>query len=112
MIDLKFNSMFVEAIKEGIKTSTIRTHFDGRLGERARALETCQGRFGGKEFGTLLITRIERIRFDEIDKRIARTEGYLHEDLLKDVLYEFYDLDDSSLLYYIVFDFTSIKEEP
>ena len=65
-----------------------------------------------KPFGYLKITNIEYIRFDEINKEIARTEGYLHEDLLKETLYEIYDeIKPSTLLYYIQFEFISLEDE-
>lgn len=110
---LKFYGCFVEPIKEGIKTSTIRQKFDGEVGGNVEAYETNHGPFGwtGEFFGFLKIRSIKYIRFDEIDKEIARTEGYLHEDLLKEALYDCYDdLEESSLLYYIVFEFVE-KEE-
>ncbi|MGN0106051.1 ASCH domain-containing protein [Methanobrevibacter ruminantium] len=110
---LKFYGSFVEPIKEGIKTSTIRQKFDGKVGDNVEAYETNHGPFGWTDelFGFLKIRSIKYIRFDEIDKEIARTEGYLHEDLLKEALYDCYDdLEESSLLYYIVFAFVE-KEE-
>lgn len=110
MVTLKFKSVFVNAIKEEIKTSTIRTNFDGKPGDIVDARVLDQGMFGTLEFGQLHIRQVHRIRFDEIDKNIAKTEGYLHEDLLKEVLYDIYDLEDSSLLYYIVFIYIE-KEE-
>ena len=49
----------------------------------------------------------------EINKEIARTEGYLHEDILKEELYAIYDdeLKDSTLLYYIQFEFIPLEQE-
>lgn len=114
MKNLKFYGCFVEPIKEGIKTSTIRQKFDGKVGDNVEAYDANHGPFGWTGeffFGFLKIRSIKYIRFDEIDKEIARTEGYLHEDLLKEALYDCYDdLEESSLLYYIVFEFME-KEE-
>lgn len=99
---LKFYVEYVNSIKEGIKTSTIRTHFDGQVGD---ILSVSAGSVL-KPFGFIRIKEIQYIRFDDIDKDIARTEGYLHEDFLKESLYGIYeDLEDSTLLYYIVFEF-------
>lgn len=107
MENLCFHGEYIEPIKEGLKTSTIRRHFDGKVGDEIAAYETDTLLLGmSMFFGFLKIRSISYIRFDEIDKEIARTEGYLHEDLLKESLYKIYgDLEDSSLLYYIVFEF-------
>lgn len=113
MAQLMFYGEYIEPIKEGIKTSTIRQHFDGKVGDEIAAYESDTNPLGiGKEFfGFLKIKSIEYIRFDKIDKEIARTEGYLHEDLLKESLYNIYDdLEDSSLLYYMVFEFIPQEE--
>lgn len=104
---LGFYNEYIKPIKEGIKTSTIRRHFDGKIGDKIPAYDSdtnilC---FSKKEFGYLRIRGIKYIRFDEINKEIAKTEGYLHENLLKEALYTIYpDLEDSSLLYYITFE--------
>lgn len=114
MENLYFYGEYIEPIKEGLKTSTIRRHFDGKEGDEIAAYETDTPPLGmSKEFfGFLKIRSISYIRFDEIDKEIARTEGYLHEDLLKESLYKIYDdLEDSSLLYYIVFEFLEKKDD-
>ncbi len=108
MKQLKFYGEYVEPIKEHIKTSTIRRHFDGKVGDEIPAYETDGNPLvSGRElFGYIKIRSIQYIRFDEIDKEIARTEGYLHEDLLKEALYNIYDdLEESTLLYYIKFRF-------
>ena len=114
MKNLKFNSEYVEPIKEGVKTSTIREHFDGKVGDTVKAYDREKRNSlwsKGVCFGFLKIKSIQYIRFDEINREIARTEGYLHEDLLKSALYDIYDyLEESSLLYYIVFEFME-KEE-
>ncbi|MDO5841754.1 MAG: ASCH domain-containing protein [Methanobrevibacter ruminantium] len=102
MRKLKFYNEYVNSIKEGIKTSTIRTHFDAQVGDILGACPSSSF----KPFGFIRIKEIKYIRFDDIDKDIARTEGYLHEDFLKESLYGIYeDLEDSTLLYYIVFEF-------
>ena len=102
MRKLKFYNEYVNSIKEGIKTSTIRTHFDAQVGDILGACPSSSL----KPFGFIKIKEIKYIRFDDIDKDIARTEGYLHEDFLKESLYGIYeDLEDSTLLYYIVFEF-------
>ena len=114
MENLYFYGEYIEPIKEGVKTSTIRRHFDGKVGDEIAAYETDTHPLGiSKEFfGFLKIRSIQYIRLDEIDKEIARTEGYLHEDLLKESLYNIYDdLEDSSLLYYIVFEFLEKKDD-
>ena len=117
MISLGFNNEFVNPVKEGVKTSTIRKHFNGKIGDKIAAynadlfLPSFTNR--SKSFGYIKITQILYIRFDEIDKEIARTEGYLHEDILKEDLYAIYDdeLKDSTLLYYIQFEFIPLEQE-
>lgn len=112
-----FNREFVNAVKEGVKTSTIRKHFNGKIGDKIAAynadlfLPSFTNR--SKSFGYIKITQILYIRFDEIDKEVARTEGYLHEDILKEELYAIYDdeLKDSTLLYYIQFEFIPLEQE-
>ena len=112
-----FNREFVNAVKEGVKTSTIRKHFNGKIGDKIAAynadlfLPSFINR--SKSFGYIKITQILYIRFDEIDKEVARTEGYLHEDILKEELYAIYDdeLKDSTLLYYIQFEFIPLEQE-
>lgn len=115
MNDLGFNEEYINPIKEGIKTSTIRRHFNAKIGDKIHAYNADNIIFENlrcKPFGNLKITNIEYIRFDEINKEIARTEGYLHEDLLKEVLYEIYDeIKPSTLLYYIQFEFISLEDE-
>ena len=117
MISLGFNNEFVNPVKERVKTSTIRKHFNGKIGDKIAAynadlfLPSFTNR--SKSFGYIKITQILYIRFDEIDKEIARTEGYLHEDILKEELYAIYDdeLKDSTLLYYIQFEFIPLEQE-
>lgn len=116
MISLGFNNEFVNPVKEGVKTSTIRKHFNGKIGDKIEACNADKvilGNLRCKPFGNLKITSIEYIRFDEINKEIARTEGYLHEDILKEELYAIYDdeLKDSTLLYYIQFEFIPLEQE-
>ena len=107
---LKFDEKFVKAIKEGVKTSTIRANSNLKIGDTALALS--KGKLGlNVAFGELLITDVKRIRYDEIDKDISRTEGYLHEDLVKIVLQDYYYLEDSSLLYYIQFEYHPLEKE-
>lgn len=102
---LKFYEEYVNSIKEGIKTSTIRSHFNGKVDDIMSVHISAQP-LNLKPFGFIKIKEIQYIRFDDIDKAIARTEGYLHEDFLKESLYGIYeDLEDSTLLYYIVFEF-------
>lgn len=116
MISLGFNNEFVNPVKERVKTSTIRKHFNGKIGDKIEAYNADKVIFKNlrcKPFGNLKITSIEYIRFDEINKEIARTEGYLHEDILKEELYAIYDdeLKDSTLLYYIQFEFIPLEQE-
>ena len=116
MISLGFNNEFVNPVKEGVKTSTIRKHFNGKIGDKIEAYNADNiilENLRCKPFGYLKITIIEYIRFDEINKEIARTEGYLHEDILKEELYAIYDdeLKDSTLLYYIQFEFIPLEQE-
>ena len=115
MISLGFNNEFVNPVKEGVKTSTIRKHFNGKIGDKIEAYNADKVLFENlrcKPFGNLKITSIEYIRFDEINKEIARTEGYLHEDLLKETLYEIYDeIKPSTVLYYIQFEFIPLEQE-
>ena len=112
MISLGFNNEFLNPVKEGVKTSTIRKHFNGKIGDKIEAYNADLGFLRCKPFGNLKITNIEYIRFDEINKEIARTEGYLHEDLLKETLYEIYDeIKPSTLLYYIQFEFIPLEDE-
>lgn len=92
MKTLRFSNKFVNSIVEGIKTSTIRRHDN-----YCRFFEV-----NGVEFK---IVGIRKICFGNIDKGIAFTEGYLHEDLLKDELVSIYpDLGESSELYYLCFE--------
>lgn len=112
--DLGFNEEYINPIREGIKTSTIRRHFNAKIGDKIQAYNATKSSLNlrCKPFGYLKITCIEYIRFDEINKEIARTEGYLHEDLLKETLYEIYDeIKPSTLLYYIQFEFISLEDE-
>lgn len=117
MISLGFNNEFVNAVKDGVKTSTIRKHFNGKIGDKIAVynadlfLPSFTNR--SKSFGYIKITQILYIRFDEIDKEVARTEGYMHEDILKEELYAIYDdeLKDSTLLYYIQFEFIPLEQE-
>ena len=114
--DLGFNEEYINPIKEGIKTSTIRRHFNAKIGDKIQAYNADNvilENLRCKPFGYLKITSIEYIRFDEINKEIARTEGYLHEDILKEELYAIYDdeLKDSTLLYYIQFEFIPLEQE-
>ena len=114
--DLGFNEEYINPIKEGIKTSTIRKHFNGKIGDKIEAYNADKVIFETlrcKPFGYIKITQILYIRFDEIDKEVARTEGYLHEDILKEELYAIYDdeLKDSTLLYYIQFEFIPLEQE-
>lgn len=113
--DLGFNEEYINPIKEGIKTSTICRHFNAKIGDKIQAYNADNIIFENlrcKPFGYLKITCIEYIRFDEINKEIARTEGYLHEDLLKETLYEIYDeIKPSTLLYYVQFEFISLEDE-
>ena len=98
-----FKDEFVEPVEEGVKTSIVTPYFDGKVGDLVEArsnLSTVK-----RCFGRLRIKGVTYIRFDDIDKNIARTEGYLHENLLKAELLRTYpDLEDSSLLYYVVFE--------
>lgn len=56
--------------------------------------------------GKIRIKHVARIRFDEITREKAVTEGYLHEALVKQELLNFYpELEDSSLLYYVTFEY-------
>lgn len=118
MNELGFYNEYVEPIKEGIKTSTLRKNFNGKPGEIITAYDADNCRLNismlpKNPFGNLKITSVEYIRFDEINKEIARTEGYLHENLLKETLYGIYDdgLVDSTLLYYIQFEFIPLEDE-
>lgn len=108
---LFFLDKFIEPIKEGVKTSTLRLHFDGKVGDKIVAQAVNIPLSPGKRyFAILCIQRVTFIRFDEINKDIAKTEGYLHEDLLKEELYNIYpDLEDSSLLYYILFEVKEVN---
>ncbi|WP_295622012.1 ASCH domain-containing protein [uncultured Methanobrevibacter sp.] len=109
---LKFYEEYVNSIKEGIKTSTIRRHFNGKVGDIMSVNVSAQP-LNLKPFGFIKIKEIQYIRFDDIDKAIARTEGYLHEDILKESLLGIYDddLEDSTLLYYILFEFKEDADE-
>ena len=118
MKQIGFYQEYVEPIKEGIKTSTIRKNFNGKPGEIFSAYNADNCKFNiqmmpKNPFGNLNITSIKYIRFDEINEEIARTEGYLHENLLKETLYGIYDdeLEDSTLLYYIQFEFIPLEDD-
>ncbi len=115
MNDLGFNEEYINPIREGIKTSTIRRNFNAKIGDKIHAYNADKVIFENlrcKPFGYLKITSIEYIRFDEINKEIARTEGYLHEGLLKETLYSIYEeIKPSTLLYYIQFEFISLEDE-
>ena len=92
---LKFDEYLLPLIDEWIKTSTIRKNTDFKKGDRF----TIPGLDG-----TFVITAVNRIRFDEIDKSVAKAEGYLHENLLKRELKRYYpNTTSSDLLYQIKF---------
>lgn len=102
---IKFDAKFNKPIQEGIKTSTIREHFNGKTGDKYECIITTDDGFGAI-IGDIRIKHVQRIRFDEITKEKAVTEGYLHESLAKYELLNYYpNLTDSSLLYYIVFEY-------
>lgn len=111
---INFKSIYEEPIREKIKTSTIRRHFEGKVGDIFSAIsrmdENKQPILPVK-IAEIKITNIQRIRFGNINKEIARTEGYLHEDLCKDVILSIYPkLRKSSLLYYIEFEVLELTE--
>ena len=106
--ELKFDIKWKKAIRDKVKTSTIRERFTGSPGDEFDI------RYLADEFshidGTLRIKHVQRIRFDEIDRKKAKTEGYLHESLSKNELLNYYPyLEDSNLLYYIVFELLERK---
>lgn len=102
---IKFDEKFLKPIKDGVKTSTIRTNFDGSPGDVFQCMVHLSDGTGGS-IGKIKIRHVQRIRFDEITKEKAVTEGYLHEALIKHELLQYYpSLKDSSLLYYIVFEY-------
>ncbi|MBQ6628031.1 MAG: ASCH domain-containing protein [Methanobrevibacter sp.] len=106
--ELKFDIKWKEAIRDKVKTSTIRERFTGSPGDEFDIM------YLADEFshidGTLRIKHVQRIRFDEIDRKKAKTEGYLHESLSKNELLNYYPyLEDSNLLYYIVFELLERK---
>ena len=105
MKGLKFDSKFAKPIQDKVKTSTIRLNFDGSSGDVFECYVTHSDNTSS-QIGILRIKHVQRIRFDEITREKASTEGYLHESLIKSELLNFYpDLKDSSLLYYVVFEF-------
>lgn len=110
---IKFHKQFKESIREGIKTSTIRRHFNGKVGDKYRAIvsNTHKDYIEPNFIAIIKITDIRRIRFDEIDNDMAKTEGYFHKDILASALLGFYpELADPSLLYYIQFENHSLKD--
>ena len=109
---MRFDNYYVNSIKEGIKTSTILKNFLAEVGDTIRVTSD-KGPFAFQgNFGFIKIREIKYIRFGDIDKEIAMTEGYLHEDLLKADLNMIYDdLEDSDLLYYILFEFKENEED-
>ncbi len=108
---IKFDEKFMKPIKDGVKTSTIRVNFDGSSGDVFDCFVNLSNGIGGS-IGKVRIKHVQRIRFDEISREKAMTEGYLHESLIKHELLQYYpSLKDSSLLYYIVFDYL-VNEEP
>ena len=108
---IKFHKSFKEPIIEGIKTSTIRRHFNGKVGDKYRATVANNNYIEPSFIAVLKITSIQRIRFDEINEDISRTEGYLHKDILADALLKFYpELTASSLLYYIQFEVVTLLD--
>lgn len=104
---IRFHRKFKKPIVDGVKTSTIRMNFDGTSGD---IFECFISGHTGLKFGNIRIKHVQRIRFDEINNEKAHTEGYLHEDLVKYELKNFYpDLSGSSLLYYITFEYIDTK---
>ena len=106
---IKFHRKFEKPIIDGVKTSTIRMNFDGTSGD---IFECFIKKYNIESIGKLRIKHVQRIRFDEINNEKAHTEGYLHEDLVKDELKNFYsnlNLSRSSLLYYITFEYIDTK---
>lgn len=94
---LDFKYYFNNALIEGLKTSTIRKHCNFEVGD----LFSISPRGVKIDFE---VTKINRIRFDEIDNDIAFKEGYRHKDLLLHELESIYkDLTYDTLLYQIEF---------
>ena len=94
---LDFKYYFHNALIEEVKTSTIRKHCNFKVGD----LFNIHVRGRRVDFE---VTKINRIRFDEIDNDIAFKEGYRHKDLLLYELESIYkDLTYDTLLYQIEF---------
>ena len=105
---LKFNSSFYNPIMEEIKTSTIR--------DKSKPLnvgDICYAYF--KDIQTVmfvLITDHYAKRVMDLNKDDALTEGYLHEDLLKNELKNIYpDLAREDYVYIYKFKGLSVDEE-
>ncbi len=99
---LSFHSEYHDMLIEGIKTSTIRLHSDLKPGDKFKLIRYAEG--GPKTF-TFKVTQVNRIRFDEIDNKLAIKEGYCHKKLLQRDLRSIYpEIINSSLLYQISFE--------
>ena len=98
---LNFKEYFYEPIKSGLKTSTIRRLSNLKEGD---CVET--NFIQDPHSLYLKITKVNRIRFDEIDNIIAEKEGYRHSSLLKEELKRIYGskLDNADLFYQIEFE--------
>lgn len=105
-IELKFKKEYLDLLKEGIKTSTIRKHSDLKKNDTFYFIDyevnnDLRSLIKNYDFR---VTDVERIRFDEINDEIAKSEGFLHKNLLKRELKMIYsNLEDSDLLYLIKF---------
>lgn len=103
MIELKFDDCLIDLLLDWTKTSTIRKNTDLKPKDY----------FSVPQIDTVFqVASIKRIRFDEIDKTIAKKEGYLHENLLKRELKRIYpNIENNDLLYQIEFQQTPFKKE-
>lgn len=57
MISLGFNNEFVNPVKEGVKTSTIRKHFNGKIGDKIEAYN----------YDNVIFERLKELRKEEQD---------------------------------------------
>lgn len=105
---LKFNSSFYNPIMEEIKTSTIRAN-----SKPLNVGDICYAYFNDiQTVMFVLITDHYAKRVMDLNKDDALTEGYLHEDLLKNELKNIYpDLAREDYVYIYKFKGLSVDEE-
>ena len=92
---LSFYDCYRNVILEGIKTSTIRRKCKLKKGDVVSLI------FDRRAFNIFLkITNVSIITLKDIDNDIARSEAFMHADLLKEEIKRIYQVKDESELFY------------